>query len=116
MLFILSASVWFNIAVAEEAVIVQFPLSNSYIGTKQDLDQIVKLEKALETVIFHANAGEFDGNEIGQGECVLYMYGPDAKMLYNAILPVLEKSPLVKGGIVRIRFGPPGSKQEKVRF
>lgn len=115
-LFFLHIVLSCNIALAEEAVIVHFPLSSSQMGTKQELDQIFKLETLLETAIIRNKAGEFDGNEIGQGECVLFMYGPDAKLLYKAISGVLENSLLVKGGIVRIRFGPPGSKEEKVKL
>jgi hypothetical protein len=103
-------------AIAEEAVIIHFPLSNQHMGTKQELEEIFKLEKELENVIVQNNVGEFDGNEIGQGECVLYMYGPNAKKLYKTISVVLEKSQLVKGGVARIRFGPPGSKEERVKL
>lgn len=114
--FLLFLSLSTNVVVAEEAVIVHFPLSNKYMGTKEELNKIYKLEDKLEAEIAKNKVGEFDGNEIGRGECVLFMYGPDAKKLYDAISPVLKQSSLVKGGVVRIRFGPPGSKEDRLKL
>jgi hypothetical protein len=61
-------------------------------------------------------AGEFDGDEFGNGECTLFMYGPNAETLFAVIAPTLENWKALKGGYVTKRFGPPGSRSEKVTY
>jgi hypothetical protein len=46
-----------------------------------------------------------DGNEIGEGECTLFMYGPDADRLFAAIERRLRASRMAKGGSVVKRYG-----------
>ena len=89
----------------EHAVIVHFPLSDDEFGSDAEFDSMVILSDALEAAIAAASAGEFDGNELGGGECRLYMYGPNADRLYAAIEPVLAQSSLVRGGFVVKRYG-----------
>jgi hypothetical protein len=43
----------------------------------------------LVSAIDASGVGEFDGNEFGGGEGVLYAYGPDANELYAAMAPHL---------------------------
>jgi hypothetical protein len=89
----------------EHAVIVHFPLSDDEFGSDAEFDSMVILSDALEAAIAAASAGEFDGNELGGGECRLYMYGPSADRLFAAIEPVLAGSSLVRGGYVVKRYG-----------
>ena len=86
---------------SEHCVQILFPFQ----GT--DLSSVFELEEELTAAIEQRNAGEFDGNEVGGGQVVLYMYGPDADALYEAVAPVLRGSSLVKGGTVLRRYGPP---------
>jgi hypothetical protein len=102
-----------GVAEAEEAVIIHFPLSNGHVGGKFDMNQMFTLESLLEAKISETEVGEFDGNEIGGGEGVLYMYGPNASQLYKTIKPIIESSSLLKGGIVRVRHGEPGSSETR---
>ena len=74
-------------------------LSNAKFGSEQDLADIYSLEDALEAKINQAGVGVFDGNEIGGGECVLFMYGPDADALFEIVLPTLRSTPFAKMGI-----------------
>lgn len=87
----------------EQAVIVTFKYGST------DLEPIFKLEKELEEAINIAAAGEFDGNEVAAdgGDASLYMYGPDADVLFAAVRPVLEACPFMDGAMVRLRYGPP---------
>jgi hypothetical protein len=85
----------------EHSVQIIFPFK----GT--DLSEVFKLEEALAAAIEESGAGELDGNEVGGDEVVLYMYGPDADALYEAMAPLLRASPLVEGGTVLRRYGPP---------
>jgi hypothetical protein len=87
----------------EHAVIVYF----NYGST--DLQPLFALEDKLEQAISAANAGEFDGNEVAVdgSDGYLYMYGPDADKLFEAVRPVLESSSFMKGAAVTKRYGPP---------
>lgn len=64
------------------------------------------LQDELERAVQEANAGILDGDEFGGGECVVYLYGPNAQVLWDAIEPVLEKRPFRKGSYATLRFGP----------
>ena len=82
-------------------VLVTFPFEGA------DLAPVFALEDALSVAVEASRSGEFDGNEVGGGEVVLYMYGPDADALYAAIAPVLAVSPVAAKGVVTRRYGPP---------
>ena len=87
------------------AVVVYFPLSDDSFGTDAEFDTMALLSADLTAAIEGAGVGEFDGNELGGGECKLFMYGPDADRLFAAALPVLSKSTIVRGGYVLKRYG-----------
>ena len=88
----------------------------SFEGT--DLDPLFELEDQLEEAIQKAGVGELDGDEVGQGVAVIFMYGPDADALLHAILPVLRASELVRDGFVLKQYGPPedGVVEERVEL
>lgn len=61
--------------VAEHAVIVPLVSSNDDFGSEADQAEVWELEDRLAEAIDHGQVVEYDGNEIGDGEAVLYMYG-----------------------------------------
>ncbi len=63
-----------------------------------------------------AAIGEFDGHGFGDGEVVIYLYGPDAEALFRAVEPHLLSHPLGRGAMVLIRKGPPGAPEREVRI
>jgi|SRR5688572_13333357 hypothetical protein len=71
------------------------------------LTRLAELEQNLSAAIGSSETGEYDGNEIGDGEVILYMYGPDADALLRAIEPILLGSALARGATVIRRYGPP---------
>ena len=86
----------------EHCVKLRFPFSET------NLAPIYELEDALGDAISTATAGEFDGNDVGQGECILYMYGPDADALFAAIQPVITTHrEMLSRGHALLRYGPP---------
>ena len=89
------------------AVIVHLELSNRNFGIEAEREAIFALTDRMEAAINAAAVGEFDGNEFGGGECTLYMYGPDADRLYNAVVGILQGSRLSRGGHVVKRYGDP---------
>jgi len=80
------------------------------------LSELEALEDLLEHEISRQGVGEYDGNEIGQGEAWLFMYGPDADRLFSAIEPILRRSPLASRALVKLRYGGPGERDRKIPF
>jgi hypothetical protein len=64
-----------------------------------------ELQDRLMEAIDRAGVGELDGDEFGEGECVVYMYGPNADRLWAAFAPVLKGEPLARGGFAVLRYG-----------
>ena len=94
------------------AVIVHFRYGST------DLTRIFQLEKQLEDAIEESGAGEYDGNEVAVdgSDGDLYMYGPDADRLFEAVRPILESTDFMQGAKATLRFGPPeeGVKEKTV--
>jgi hypothetical protein len=97
----------------EQAVIVRLRGSGLPDEIYEKFD-ISTLEDQLIEVIEAKRLGEFDGNEFGPDETVLYMYGPDAEKLFDGIESVLRAYPLCQEGFVTIRSGPPGAPERQV--
>ncbi|HWE22083.1 MAG TPA: hypothetical protein VG758_33720 [Hyphomicrobiaceae bacterium] len=82
------------------------------------LDALLALQEDLAQAIEPAGIGEVDGNEIAMddSEGSLYAYGPDAKAMLQAALPVICRSPLAAGGQVYLRYGDDGAVEETFRL
>lgn len=89
----------------EHAVIAHIRMTEDKLGTERERAAVATLADDLERVIGEKQAGEFDGEEFGDGRCVLYMYGPDADRLFEAVEPVLKATPLARGGFAIKRYG-----------
>ena len=97
----------------EQAVIVRLDGSGLPDETYQDYD-LATLEDRLIDVVARSQSGEYDGNEFGPGETILYLYGPNAETLFSAIEGTLRDYPLCQNARVVIRQGPPGSPEREV--
>lgn len=92
----------------EQAVIVRIPLGASFPNSSNPVwSTEEKVTKAIES----AGVGEYDGNEVGGGEFVMYAYGPDAEKLSQAVTSALKDSHLPSKIKVTKRFGPPGARE-----
>ena len=82
------------------------------------LDALLALQEDLAQAIEPHGIGEVDGNEIAMddSEGSLYAYGPDAKAMLQAALPVICRSPLAEGGQVYLRYGDDGAAEETFRL
>lgn len=89
----------------EQAVIVHIRLGDRQTAIPERYKAVHALEGQLEQAIKDKAVGEFDGDEFGEDECVLYMYGPNADHLYRAIEPVLKAARLADGGYAVKRYG-----------
>ena len=92
----------------EQAVIVHLRLSDGGFGSEEQREALFALQEEMMHAIKDAAAGEFDGDMFGEGECVLYMYGPEADRLFAAIEPLLKSCPLASGGYAIKRYGEAG--------
>ena len=97
----------------EQAVIVHLAGSGLPDETYQDHD-LATLEDRLIEVVARSESGEYDGNEFGEGETILYLYGPNAETMFSAIEGTLRGFPLCQNARVLIRHGPPGSPEREV--
>ncbi|TIX38394.1 MAG: hypothetical protein E5W81_22660 [Mesorhizobium sp.] len=103
----------------EQAVIVYLLLNDNQFGASQERESIYALEDRLEKAIEDASVGKFDGDLLGKGECILYMYGPNAERLFVVVEPVLKSSPIAAGGYAIKRFGEaadPSAKEVRVTW
>lgn len=96
---------------SEHAVIVHFRYGST------DLSRLYAVEDRLEGAIDEANAGMLDGNEIATdgADGRLFMYGPDADRLFDAVRPVLESADFLRGAEVELRYGPAEEGARSVR-
>lgn len=87
----------------EQAVIVRFRYGIN------GLEPLHILENELEAAIDSASVGEYDGHEIAvdYSDGFLYMYGPNAELLFKTVEPILRSSEAIKNGVAKLRFGPP---------
>jgi hypothetical protein len=88
----------------ENAVIVRYALSGDGFGDEEERKAVYALQHRLAEAVEAADAGEFDGNEVGGGEAVLYAYGPDATRLFAAMEPQLRAFP-ARPAYAVLRFG-----------
>lgn len=89
----------------EQAVIVHLRLSDDGFGSSDEREMLLGLQERMAAAIEDADVGEFDGDMFGGGECVLYMYGPDADRLFAAVEPILSACSLASGGFAIKRYG-----------
>ncbi|WP_405062253.1 hypothetical protein OG474_11580 [Kribbella sp. NBC_01505] len=92
---------------SEHAVIIQIALGEDHFGSAEAREVVRVLEREIRAVVDGSGLGEFDGDEFGGGEAVLYLYGPDADKLYAAVEPALQALPLRPVQVTR-RYGDAG--------
>lgn len=96
----------------EQAVIIEF----NY-GLEED-EPFYDLSEKLRTIVEESGLGEYDGHEIAMNNSdgSFYLYGPDAKKLYEVVKEIIEKIPFMAGAIIRLRLGPPRDGVKEVSF
>jgi hypothetical protein len=80
----------------------------------EDFEQMGFLSDRLMQSLKETPLGIFDGNEIGGGETVFFLYGSDAESLFTHISPVLKKFAFSSKAKAIIRKGGPGAPQREV--
>jgi hypothetical protein len=64
-------------AAEEQAVILKLKLGSGQMGGDEERQRIHDLEDRFADSIKRSAAGDFDGDEYGDGYCTIYMYGPN---------------------------------------
>src|SRR5688500_17334169 len=101
---------------ASHAVLLHLKLTSDGFGSEEEHDAIQRMTDRLQEAILASAAGELYGDEFGGGECVVYMYGPDADRLFSAVQPILKDWQALLGGHAVKRYGPPGARFERIDF
>lgn len=99
----------------EQAVLIHL----DGVGLSQEIyenNDLATLEDQLIEALKKNDVGEVDGNEIGEGEAIIFTYGPDAEKIFSEIEAVLRSYPLCQNSRIVIRFGAPGAPQREVRI
>ncbi|MFE4869905.1 hypothetical protein [Streptomyces sp. NPDC056682] len=90
----------------EHAVIARYRLADDSLGEPSQREVVRQAQSPLAEAVEQADVGEFDGNEYGGGEVVLYAYGPDADAdaLFAVMAPVLPDLPFRPAHVI-LRYG-----------
>jgi hypothetical protein len=94
----------------DQAVVIHFRYGST------DLKPLSALEDKLELTIKSAGVGVLDGDEVATDghDGYIYMYGPNADRLFDAIKPVLASASFMKGARIAKRYGPPSEATRQV--
>jgi hypothetical protein len=99
---------------SEQDLLVELRLGKGQMGTSRERQEIEALADELEAAVVEAGVGEYDGDEYGGGQCVLFFCGPDVDRLLHVLRPLLKRSPLCRGAhLVRLVAGPDGALQRQ---
>jgi hypothetical protein len=101
-------------AAEEQALIIKISLSSGTADGDEQTKWLHALEDRLNTAIKESGVGEYDGNQIGEGVCTIFIYGPSAERLVSMALPILKEFRPPVGSYVIKRHGKPGSKEDRV--
>lgn len=76
----------------EQDVLIRLRLSNRQMGRAEEREGIEQLADQLEAAVLEAGVGEYDGDEIGGGEAILFFAGQDADKLLAVLAPLLKRN------------------------
>lgn len=95
------------------AVLVNLPLTQEP-ASDDEVDELFDLECRLALAVDQSGTGGYDGNVIGADEFVIYLYGPNAEALGDAVAEFLESEPVPPGSYLLVRQGEPGAPETRV--
>ena len=83
---------------------------------REDFDLMIDLSYKLVDALENSDLGMFDGNEIGGGDTVFFLYGPDAELLFHHVAPVFRRNEFCKGAkaVMRWDSAPDAPKREVI--
>ena len=87
------------------AVIVYLRLKDRGFGSENEREALFALQDQPQAALEQTNAGELDGDLWGEGECIVYLYGPNADHLFEVIEPLLRACGQAQGGYALKQYG-----------
>lgn len=91
------------------ALIIRFDdyAARFFSDGSQDLVPLTDLADQLDGILTADGLGELDGHELADDGSVgtIYLYGADAREMYDAVRSTLETSPVARGGMAFLYFG-----------
>jgi len=84
----------------EHLVRIHFPFEDA-----EDFERWNEIEGRLDLLLQGSGLGEHDGNEVGEGEYTIWLYGPDAASLAQFVRNALSSEKLPKECYMFLRFG-----------
>lgn len=64
-------------------------------------DDVFTPEDTLRRIVEDQSLGELDGDELGENDAYIDLYGPSGEAIVRAILPALKNNPLTRKAIIR---------------
>lgn len=89
--------------------------SGEPFGTPEERSIAQEFSRRLAATINENKAGIFDGDEYGEGQGALFMYGPNADRLFDVVSPLLNAWGPLKGGYLIKRYGVP-ERSERIDY
>lgn len=98
----------------DQALLVYVRLGDDEFGTSEEVEHVHELEEELGKLVEKVQGADLDGDEFGGGFGTIYIYGPSADTLFDALAPTLLRFQARPGSYVVRRYGPPGSREERL--
>lgn len=89
-------------------------LSNDHFGSEAEDASLAQLEGELEECLTKSEFGEWEGHETGGGYHKIFLYGPCAERLSEAVLMKVLEYPALPGSYMVKRFGEIGSDEQYI--
>ena len=86
-------------------------------GLEED-EPFYELVEKLIVLVDESGLGYYDGHEMNldNSDGSFYLYGPDAKKLYEVVRSTIEQKPFMAGANITLRLGPPEDGIKTVSF
>ncbi len=98
----------------EPEILVVVPLSDHHMGTRAEQARIQRFADELAAAVTAAEAGDFEGDELGGGEYVLFFCGPDQQQLVGILRPLLRRDAIGRTAhLARLVRGADGEPQRE---
>ena len=89
-------------------------LSNDDFGTEAEDESLTRLESEINRCLTNTPCGEWDGHETGGGYHRIFVYGPCAEKLSQAILPTVLGYAALPGSYMVKRYGDIGADEQYI--
>lgn len=99
----------------EQAVLIHLDGVNLPDEVYENHD-LATLEDQLIDMLEASRLGDYGGHEFGEQNTTVYLYGPSADAIFDAIEPILADYPLCENARVVLRNGGPTAPQREVRI